>query len=372
MGTVAALVMICIVNIAQPKIAFNSADANSPAMLSHLVLWTALTVIVLLAAVLGTAVVAFARVRRLPWMEIISVVAIAFVVCTGLLYAEERSNPAANTSASTSTDHAVAVDPNNPTAAAVTGHQDQYIVYAWIIGAAAILGILGLRFLTPFFEEMKRYPAFDLMIVMGTLLLPWLTAIPMFLAGYQLDVYPAAQEVITAGAQSAVPFVAVAIVAGLCWNPAVWIACAATFYSIFAFFYTTVFTNPPGIISGAIGSLGYWLAQQGVRRGSQPQYYYMLVELPVYEYLPVIGALLAGVGGLFGFWRFRAMRYLEAEQVAPLVVTSSYVEPPLPAADGATQTFAATAEMSQMPDLTPPLDAFAPLPHESLPGESLG
>ena len=198
------------------------------------------------------------------------------------------------------------------------------------LGAVICVGLLALRLATPFFDEMKEYPVFDVLVIMGTLVLPWLTAIPMFMAGYQLDNYPASQEVINAGIASAIPFVAVAIVGGLCWNPPVFIACAATFYSIFAFFFTTVFTNPQGIISGAIGSLGYWLAQQGVRRGSQPQYYYLLVELPVYEYLPVIGVMAASVAGLLGVWRFRADRYAEAD--------SRVAEAQLAAAQAAEQT----------------------------------
>ncbi|MHB8628582.1 MAG: flippase activity-associated protein Agl23 [Aggregatilineales bacterium] len=320
LGAVASLIMTVIVNIAIPKVAFDPTDPNSGVMLSHLILWTALTVIVLLAIVFGTALIGFWRIRRLPWLEIVAIVGIALVVCAGLLYEEERSKQVPDTSAS----HAAAVEPGNPTAAASSQYQDGYIAGAWVIGIAAILGILGLRAMTPFFQEMKRYPTFDALIVLGTLVLPWLAAFPMFLAGYQLDSYPAADRVVQAGILTEIPFVAVAIVAGLCWNPGVWIACAATFYSLFAFFYTTIFTNPQGIVSGVIGSLGYWLAQQGVRRGSQPQYYYMLVELPVYEFLPVIGAMLAGIAGLTIYWRGRAEKYVAAftrqlaEQQAPL------------------------------------------------------
>ncbi len=308
LGAVASLIMTVIVNIAIPKVAFDPTDPNSGVMLSHLIVWTALTVIVLLAIVFGTALVGFWHIRRLPWLEIFAIVGIALVVCAGLLYEEERSKQVPDTSAG----HAAAVEPGNPTAATTSQYQDGFIVGSWVIGIAAILGILALRFLTPFFQEMKRYPTFDALIVMGTLVLPWLAAFPMFLAGYQLDQYPASEAVIQAGILTEVPFVAVAVVAGLCWNPGVWIACAATFYSLFAFFYTTIFTNPQGIVSGIIGSLGYWLAQQGVRRGSQPQYYYMLVELPVYEFLPVIGAMLAGIAGLTIYWRGRAEKYVAA------------------------------------------------------------
>jgi len=44
-----------------------------------------------------------------------------------------------------------------------------------------------------------------------------------------------------------------------------------------------------------VGSLGYWLAQQGVNRGSQPWYYYLFIQIPIYEFLPALGTL----GALF-------------------------------------------------------------------------
>ncbi|MGE5139090.1 MAG: hypothetical protein ACM3JD_06510, partial [Rudaea sp.] len=73
---------------------------------------------------------------------------------------------------------------------------------------------------------------------------------------------------------------------GLAWDIKRWVICALLFYPIMLFFFTTVFTNPAGIGSGFVGSLGYWLSQQSVQRGSQPPYYYLLVLLPEYEYLP--------------------------------------------------------------------------------------
>ena len=35
--------------------------------------------------------------------------------------------------------------------------------------------------------------------------------------------------------------------------------------------------NPAGLGTGFVGSLGYWLSQQNVARGSQPWYYYMIM-----------------------------------------------------------------------------------------------
>ena len=60
-----------------------------------------------------------------------------------------------------------------------------------------------------------------------------------------------------------------------------------------------------GAVTGMVYSLGYWLEQQGVRRGSQPQYYYLLVIMPFYEFLPVIGSGLAMFAGLNVFWGWR-------------------------------------------------------------------
>ena len=72
------------------------------------------------------------------------------------------------------------------------------------------------------------------------------------------------------------------------------------FAAITILLFTTFFTNPAGLGTGFIGSLGYWLSQQGVARGSQPWYYYLIV-FPFYEYLPLIGGLLA-MAALF-VWR---------------------------------------------------------------------
>ncbi len=303
LGSVAALIMIVILTIAKPSIAFAADDPNASTTLYHMVAWTVLTALVLLGVVLGTMFVGFTlRARRIPWGELLVILGVALIVCAVLVFVEERSA--------------------NKGAAADIVKNNIYIAATWLICIAACIGLIGLRVATPFFEEMKRYPVFDALVVLGTLILPWLTALPLFLAGYQLDNYPVATETASAVLVTVIPFALVAIVGGLCWKPELWVACASVFYGLCAFFYTTVFTNPGGLISGVIGSLGYWLAQQGVRRGSQPQYYYLLVELPVYEYLPLIGALLAGVGALVLYWRFRADRYLDVAQATLLAHTA--------------------------------------------------
>lgn len=63
----------------------------------------------------------------------------------------------------------------------------------------------------------------------------------------------------------------------------------AIFVVLFSLLYTTFFTNRRGLYSGTIGAISYWLAQQEVQRGSQPWYYYLLL-VPLYEFLPLIFA----------------------------------------------------------------------------------
>jgi uncharacterized protein (TIGR03663 family) len=72
-----------------------------------------------------------------------------------------------------------------------------------------------------------------------------------------------------------------------------WAQLMALFWVVAILFYTTFLTNTrDGLASGIVGSLGYWLAQQKVERGSQPWYYYIFIGW-LYEFLPII---LSGAG----------------------------------------------------------------------------
>ncbi len=72
---------------------------------------------------------------------------------------------------------------------------------------------------------------------------------------------------------------------------------------IFVILHTTVFSNLPGLGSGTYGAVSYWLAQQEVQRGSQPWYYYLML-IPMYEFLPLLIGL---VGGLYYIFLRRAL-----------------------------------------------------------------
>src|SRR5581483_2241038 len=144
-------------------------------------------------------------------------------------------------------------------------------------------------------------PAFDLLLVLGTFIVP-LGFTPLFIK-YILHKDPTDYSSvisISGSAAALVIFIALSSAVGLLWNWRKWLVCAALFYPIMLVFFTTVFTNPAGIGSGFIGSLGYWISQQNVQRGSQPQYYYLMVMLPDYEFLPYI----FGLAGIFYIlWR---------------------------------------------------------------------
>lgn len=85
----------------------------------------------------------------------------------------------------------------------------------------------------------------------------------------------------------------VAAALGILWNRRHWLIIAGVFWFLIAVLFTTLFTNGIGFGSGVWQSLGYWVAQQEVGRGSQPWYYYFMV-LYVYELLPLVAALGTG------------------------------------------------------------------------------
>lgn len=150
-----------------------------------------------------------------------------------------------------------------------------------------------------------RERSFDLLMLVGTLILPALSA---FLIQFYAD--PAASDLanIVLMAVMLLPMLALSVGLGIGWNQHLWLANAGLYYGIFIVFYTTFFTNIAGFFTGIVGSLGYWLAQQAVQRGSQPWFYYALIQIPMYEFLPAMGCLLAAgiliYRLLSGKWRY--------------------------------------------------------------------
>jgi len=163
-----------------------------------------------------------------------------------------------------------------------------------LFAAAAVL-IVVFVVLGQGWNEIKKMRSFDLLILTITLILPLLTAFPVKLLGWDPLDY-STQGLIHTGIILVVMTI-FAVVIGCLWNPSLWLTSAGIFYAIFTVLYTTFFTNGQGFFTGIVGSLGYWLVQQGVNRGTQPWYYYAFLQIPMYEYLPALGTILAAIYG---------------------------------------------------------------------------
>jgi uncharacterized protein (TIGR03663 family) len=182
------------------------------------------------------------------------------------------------------------------------------------LAAALILLVRGLGW-----QAIRAERSFDLLMLLSTLVLPQLSAFLVKAVGWDplnytfqwpgWDWKMLLSQGLVRLAICLVPMFLLSILLGLWWNKALWLRNAALFYAIFVPLYTTLFTNGDGFFSGMMGSLGYWLAQQGVNRGSQPWYYYVLVQIPIYEFLPALGLWLAAYLG----WRGQRPRLLPAE-----------------------------------------------------------
>ena len=161
------------------------------------------------------------------------------------------------------------------------------------LGAAVFFIIRGYTL-----ARLRQERSFDLAMLTGTLILPTLTPFLINLTNTKVPVSASEVNALTMPdiltmAAVIVPVLLISVLLGLWWNRREWLINAAIWYGIFTVLYTTLFTNGAGFITGLIGSLGYWLAQQEVNRGSQPWYYYAAIQVSIYEYLPVIGSLIA-------------------------------------------------------------------------------
>ena len=159
------------------------------------------------------------------------------------------------------------------------------------------LGLLGILLMIIFtvkalsWKTIRTSASFNLIVFLGALILPQLTAFPVHLIGWDPLDYSGSGMLRTGIVL--VILLALSFAIGIWWNRRIFLKSAAAFYMIFIFFYTTVFTNIHGFFTGIIGGLGYWLSQQSVQRGGQPIYYYALIQLPVYEFAAIAGTVLA-------------------------------------------------------------------------------
>jgi uncharacterized protein (TIGR03663 family) len=156
--------------------------------------------------------------------------------------------------------------------------------------AAALLLNFGRRLRTDF-------PSLDVVIITLTVTLPQLGALPAQALGWNPLTYddPA---ILSRTVSVVVGLGVVAIALGTAWDWRRWTIAAGVFLAVYIPLYTSLFSYPFGFFTGLVASLGYWLVQQGVQRGSQPLYYYVFIQIPFYEFLPAIGSIMAGWAGL--------------------------------------------------------------------------
>jgi len=182
------------------------------------------------------------------------------------------------------------------------------IILPLIVG----LILLGLLRKNMGWEQINGMRSFDLLILVGTLILPLLSAIPTKLAGIdpvdytnQLGIYITFIFLLY--------FTLAAFILGTAWKFDVWWKNALIFYIPFILFFTTFFTNGFGFFTGIVGALGYWMAQHGLARGGQPLYYYALIQIPIYEYLAAGGTILALIYTIKDhlFWHGKSLPTIE-------------------------------------------------------------
>jgi uncharacterized protein (TIGR03663 family) len=151
--------------------------------------------------------------------------------------------------------------------------------------------------------QVGERPSLDLIILIGTFTLPFLAHLAISGLSratskgiFGIDAAFDSLDYSEAGLLRSAGFVfillAISAAVGLWWDWRRWLTSATVFGVIFVVLFTTVFTNGNGLATGMVGSLGYWLEQQAVERGSQPVYYYGLM-VALYEYLPLIGFVAA-------------------------------------------------------------------------------
>lgn len=328
-GIIMAIPMYILHDIIPLSQAFPAPDSEimlaglyDPQTTTTFILWTTLGVGTVAVALLGTALWAFReRINRLPWVEFGITLITALLVVIGLVVIEEL------------------VDRRTDPETAVQSLRQIFVIIPWLIAGVFIPFVVYARS-RGWWDWMKRFPELDVLMVMGALILPWLTAIFTFSAKGTPEDFAAIGESmkflegimpVTGAAEIGrfvvgflcwFPLFALATIAGLMWNWRVYAVCWLIFHSLFAFFFTTVFTNIRGLESGMIQSLGYWLEQQGEQRGSQPQYYYFLIVLPMYEFLPIVGTIAASLTGFHIFWKRRRNHYRLQEEVESFQFTT--------------------------------------------------
>ena len=174
-----------------------------------------------------------------------------------------------------------------------------------------VIGIFFVIFLRKYlsWDFLATSRAFNLLILIGTLVLPLLVPFLVRFAGMDPSAYSDPYVLTTTYIFIGFLFI-LSYFVGSTWNQTHWWKLALIFYGIYLVFYTTFFTNTMGLMTGMVGSLGHWLNQQSVQRGGQPSYYYAFILIPIYEFLSALGTILAFYIGIKHrtFWETRSQK----------------------------------------------------------------
>ncbi|MCC5850939.1 MAG: TIGR03663 family protein [Verrucomicrobia bacterium] len=162
------------------------------------------------------------------------------------------------------------------------------------------------------YPSLTAIPWGDCAVVLLTLALPFAAGLVHQLFGWDpLDTRSALGQARTA--RIALSLGALSTLIALVWfgfttRLRTWIICFAAFWSLQALLYSTLFSNwGQGMSSSVAGSLGYWLAQHEVQRGSDDPLFYLSLHL-IYEPLLIVAACMGlkripnPARAVFGFW----------------------------------------------------------------------
>lgn len=251
-----------------------------------------------------------ARVTRTPWVEkynhyrafVVALAVAALLASVGMGFA--LTNRQAETLSATETAAPAVPSGADTLPSAADGGPSVSRILFMLAGVALVVAVIIL-YVGYGWGNLLQERSFDLMILLGTFVLPMLTPFPIEWLEKTLNVIlpTDAASVTSLDFRSlmiigsfVLGFLLIAIIIGQMWNREWW-KYGSFYWGTFTILYTTVFTNAAGFFTGIVGSLGYWLVQQDVERGSQPEYFYVLVQIPMYEFLPAIGTLAAiGLG----------------------------------------------------------------------------
>jgi predicted membrane-bound mannosyltransferase len=174
----------------------------------------------------------------------------------------------------------------------------------------AILGMLAWRWYEGWSKKAPPSASLDLIVALGTMVLPLLSAILLNelirLRGLEpLDYHlpDIAPEVVVLAVVAIGTMFLLSAAIGVPWDWRRWLVSAGLFWSIFFVLHTSFFSSMTGWATGLVQALGFWLTQQDVKRiYVGPQYYLMLMS--AYEtvafFFGWVGAAYFALKGLLG------------------------------------------------------------------------